>query len=265
MLPEKWCTVHLSLASNLLDHLQHGAFDEGGDHMLRRTQLWCIWPAPFGVALLALGFFPIARYFPVPAPGWSATQIATFYQDHTFGIRLGLLLGFIALATWAPLNAVLARQMLRVGGRHNPLALIQILCGSVTWVFLAAPLLVFEVAAFRPYRDPQITQALHDLGWFLFIMPFMPFVVQNIALGVCILQDGGDKPVFDRWVGYFNFWIAFFFLPGGMLTFFKHGPFGYDGLFAFWIPVGIFCVWYVVMAWALRRAVLNEPTGDPVS
>lgn len=233
--------------------------------MSRRTQLVCLWMAPVGIVVLAIGFFAIARYFPVPAPSESATQIAGFYQGHTLGIRLGLLLGFMALATWAPVNAVLTRQMLRIGGRHNTLAIVQVICGSVTWVFLALPLLVLEVAAFRPDRDPQITQALHDLGWILFIMPFMPFVVQNIAVGLCVIQDRRDNPVMPRWVGYFNFWIALLFLPGGLLAFFKHGPFAYNGLLAFWIPVGIFCLWYLVMPWALRAAVLAEPDEPSAS
>lgn len=230
--------------------------------MVRRTQLWCVWMAPVGVTVLALGFFPIARYFPVPAPNESAAQIAAFYQDHTVATRLGLLVCFVALMTWAPLNAVLARQMLRVGTRLNVMALVQILCAAVTWIFLALPLLVLSVAAFRPDRNPEITQALHDLGWFLFIMPFMPFVVQNLAIGIFVMQDTDPQPLFPRWVGYFNFWIAFLFLPGGLLTFFKTGLFAYNGLFAFWVPVAIFCIWCVVMPWVISRAVLAEPEPE---
>ena len=37
------------------------------------------------------------------------------------------------------------------------------------------------------------------------------------------------------------------FVPGGLLTFFKTGPFAWDGLFVWWIPFVIFFAWYVLM------------------
>jgi len=230
--------------------------------MNRRTQLVCVWLAPVGLLLLAAGFFAVARYFPVPSPGWTASRIADFYRDHTTRTRLGLLLCFIGVGVWGPFVAVLTRQMLRINPPRNPMALLQMIAGTAAWIFLLLPLLVLSAAAFRPDRPVAITQALHDLGWILFIMPFVPFVVQNVSIGVAILQDKAANPVFPRWVGYFNFWVAFLFLPGGLLTFFKGGPFAYNGLLAFWIPVFVFCAWLVVMPWVTAQAVLTEPEPD---
>ena len=65
---------------------------------------------------------------------------------------------------------------------------------------------------------------LRPTGGRLFIMPFMPFVIQNISIGVALIQDNSPQRVFPRRVAYFNFWIAALFLPGGLLTFFKTGP-----------------------------------------
>jgi hypothetical protein len=52
-------------------------------------------------------------------------------------------------------------------------------------------------------------------------MPFTPFVIQNISIGVAVIQDNSPQRVFPRRVAYFNFWIAALFLPGELLTFFK--------------------------------------------
>jgi hypothetical protein len=250
------CTLHHWESKSDLDPQRRGAHHLP---MTRKTQLVCVWLAPLGLVLLAAGFFPIARYFPVPTPSASAGKIAHFYQSHTTATRLGLLVGFIGLAGYGPFIAVLTRQMLRINPPRNPMALLQMISGTTAWLFLAGPLLVLSVAAFRPDRPAATTQALHDLGWFLFIMPFMPFVVQNICIGVAVMQDKATHPVFPRWVAYFNFWIAVLFLPGGLLTFFKTGPFAYNGVLAFWIPVAIFCVWMLVMPWATHRAIDSEP------
>jgi hypothetical protein len=47
-----------------------------------------------------------------------------------------------------------------------------------------------------------------------------------------------------------------------VLVFCKTGPLAWDGLFTFWIPVGVFLAWFFVMFWAVRRAVTTStPTG----
>jgi hypothetical protein len=42
------------------------------------------------------------------------------------------------------------------------------------------------------------------------------------------------------------------------MIFFKHGPFGFNGLIAFWMPTAVFFVWMLVMSWMLLRAVSAE-------
>ena len=47
-------------------------------------------------------------------------------------------------------------------------------------------------------------------------------------------------------------------LHGGMLTFFKTGPFAYDGLFVWWIPFTFFFGWFPVMFFVIRKAILQQ-------
>jgi len=105
-----------SLIRHSFDHSEPKQEEE----MNQKTQLYCVWLAPIGLALLAVGFFPIARYFPVPPPSDSATAIARFYQAHTTATRLGLLVAFVGLAAYGPFVAVLTRQMLRINRRATP-------------------------------------------------------------------------------------------------------------------------------------------------
>ena len=99
---------------------------------------------------------------------------------------------------------------------------------------------------------------LNDLGWIMLLMTFTTFVVQNFAIGLCILGDKRERPTLPRWVGYFNFWVGVLFIPGGLLTFFKTGPFAWDGLFVWWVPLIVFFIWYVAMFVLLRNAVKQQ-------
>ena len=46
-----------------------------------------------------------------------------------------------------------------------------------------------------------------------------------------------------RWVAFLNFFVAFSFLPDPLAYFFKTGPFAWDGLLAWWVPVAAFFGW----------------------
>jgi hypothetical protein len=82
---------------------------------------------------------------------------------------------------------------------------------------------------------------------------FMPFVIQNISIGVAVMQNNRPQRVFpalgsttstsgsQRCSG-----------PAGSLTFFKTGPLAHNGVLAFWTPVIILCIWMLVMPWAAR-------------
>lgn len=47
-------------------------------------------------------------------------------------------------------------------------------------------------------------------------------------------------------------------LPGGLVTFFKSGPFAWNGILAFWLPLTVFGIWYGVMFMLLRKAILGQ-------
>jgi hypothetical protein len=62
-------------------------------------------------------------------------------------------------------------------------------------------------------------------------------------------------------VAYLNIWVAVVFIPTGIITFFKTGPFTYGGLLGFYIPLAVFAVWLIAMPCALIRAIRAE-TGE---
>lgn len=230
--------------------------------MNTRSQLLCAWSGFVFTMIFMIGFWIVAGFVPPPSPNASAVDIAAIYQENTWQIRLGLFMMMGCSGLISPFVAALSIQMKRMEGSPSILTYTQLSSGSVGLVFFILPCLIWTAAAFRPERDADLILLLNDLGWIVFLMPFTTFVVQNFALGFAILGDKGKVPVFPRWVGYFTLWVAIVFVPGGLLTFFKNGPFAWNGVFAFWVPLVVFFGWYLVMFVFLRKGIIEQAIAD---
>ena len=229
-----------------------------GEIMNTRIQLLCAWCGVAFAILFTIGFWPLAHFMPPPSPTRGALEVAAMYQAHTNQIRLGLLVMMAASACILPFAAVITAQMKRMEDTPTVLSYLQLVSGGIGVVFFIVPCLLWSIAAFRPERDAELIHLMNDAGWLMFLMPFTTFIVQNFAIGLAILGDKSAQPVFPRWVAYLNFWVAVLFLPGGLLTFFKTGPFAWNGLFAFWVPFVVFFAWYVVMFMMLRKGIIAQ-------
>ncbi|MEM8562513.1 MAG: hypothetical protein AAGF57_09785 [Pseudomonadota bacterium] len=224
------------------------------NHAIQRI---CIWSGPlFAVIMLAclfaLGFIP-----PLPA-ALDATQVADHYDGNRILFRVGgtvMMQASVLVLLWTIAVSV---QLRRVEQGPPILSIIQLVfgvCANFLFTFVAA---AWSLAAFRPEREPTEIQLLTDLGWFLLVMPVALLTLQALAIGVAILSDRNARPLFARWVGYFNIWTAILFLPGALITFFKSGPFSWDGVLVFWLALTIFVAWICVMAFAVNRAIGTE-------
>jgi hypothetical protein len=221
-----------------------------------RIAAWC---GPALVVLFFLGLVAIAGYIPPPSPAASAEQIASWYRENTTAIRIGLLVVSIGVALQAPWGASIAVWTRRGESNYPVLAYTQLICLGFTLVDAFFMAMVWGVASFRPDEvAAESTRMWNDFGWFLYLWTWPPFSVWCLAIGLGIIWDKSGAPAFPRWFAYYNFWIAFLLVPAGLMIFFKHGPFGFNGLIAFWMPTAVFFVWMLVMSWMLLRAVSAE-------
>ena len=114
-------------------------------------------------------------------------------------------------------------------------------------------------AAFRPGEAPAgVTQVMNDLGWLGVLYTGAPFGAYQIALGLVILQDKSDQPVFPRWSAFANFFTSFFMFEAALILFFKTGPFSQNGAAVFYLPMVVFFVWILMFSWLSARAVDAE-------
>ena len=192
---------------------------------------------------------------PPDAANHSAAQIAQVYTEHSNIRMAGLLLGFVALGLLGPLVTVISVHLRRIEAAPHFGSTLQLVAGTVTWMFLSVPLLILFVAAYRAGRDPEITQALSDLGWILFLIPVAPFVIQNVIIAVVILSDTARRPIYPRWVAYANLFIGASFLPDLLLGYFRTGPLAYQGVFCFWIPTVTYGLWLNIMGITTWQAI----------
>lgn len=216
-----------------------------------------------GAAWLGLGmlvgfmvlFVLVAGLIPPMDPGASAQQIAAIYAEHGLRIRIGLALMTLFSVFFTPYLALLSRQVRRIEGYWGVLSLTQVMM-SVTFPFGFMLCSIFGMAAaYRPERNPDTTQALSDVFWFIFVGLVGPLIFQVAILAFATFLDKRERPSFPRWFGYFNIWYAILGVPGCAIYLFKSGPLAWNGVFAFWIPLTVFSIWWIVTTFMLVKAV----------
>jgi hypothetical protein len=225
------------------------------------SQRLCVWSGPLFCLLFAIGLWPLAQFLPPPTAHESLHQVVQLYAQHTDRLRAGLVLMMISAGFFAPWAAVISVQLKRIEGRWSPMTYTQLACGAVNVMVIIFPVMVMIVAAFRPGRDPQITQTFTDLAWIPFVMVFSAVLVQALAIGIAIIT-GGDQDVMPRWAAYFNFWIAVLLFPAVLIPFFKTGAFAWQGAAEFWLAAGVFFGWVVVMTVVVNGAVKRQAAAS---
>ena len=227
------------------------------------TQKVCVWCGVAMVVVWVFGFWIFAGFVPPPSPNKNAEQIADVFRGHTNLIRFGLLLSVFGSPLLMPFFSTLSVQMKRIEGQHAPLSYLQLTLGAMLVLEFLFPLMILQGAAFRPERSPEAIQTIDDIAWLLFLGLVTTGVLQFIVVGAAILQDQRPDPIFPRWAGYYNFWAGLIFAPGGLCVFFKSGPFAWDGLFVWWIPLGNFSIWIAIMTVLLLKAINRQAQEAP--
>lgn len=220
---------------------------------------WSVYPA---ILLFGAGLVVCAGFMPPHAPSADAAEIAAIYRANSSMILIGMILIMIGGVLFVPFFAAIGWQMARIEGARPILATAQMMIGTITAALIILPVMLFAVAAFRPERSPELILLMNDLGWLILLWAFAPAFLQELAIGFCILSDQNPEPLLPRWLGYFNIWIAILFLPGALIPLFKTGPFAWNGLLAFYVPITAFFVWVLLMAVLLARAIRRP---DPLT
>ncbi len=198
--------------------------------MRPNSRLIGVWSAAAFFVIWAVGYLGFAHWVPPLAPSLTAPQVARLFHESSVPIRVGMVLMSLGAVLYLPWTVTLSTLIKEIEGKSFFWAATQLAAGIVSMLTFMLPAFAWAAAAFRPERNPEITQALSDLGWLLFITPIAPFMVQYIILGIAILKDSRPRPAFPRWAAYLQFWVSLSFIPAVIAFFAKSGPFAWNGL-----------------------------------
>ena len=128
-------------------------------------------------------FMALAGYLPPSDPLDSAQAIATTYDDHAVAIKLGMVVSMAGSALLVPFGVALSGQLKRIDGAKALADTQMVSCALLSLEFIT-PIGVWMAAAYRSDDRPvDVTRAIHDLGWILFMTVIWSLWVQLVAVG----------------------------------------------------------------------------------
>jgi hypothetical protein len=210
----------------------------------------------FGVFVFVMKFFPPSN------PAAKAQEIVAMYARGEIRIKVGLVIVMAASALLVPWGVAISGQLKRIRGA-KALADTQMLSCAVLSLEFITPIGVWMAAAFRfDDRAADVTEAIHDIGWILFVTVIWSVWVQMLAIAAAVLIDRGPSLVLPRWVGYLSIWASMLILPAGLVLFFKSGPFAWNGIVGIYIPLAAFAIWVTALTIAVHRALTAQIAAD---
>jgi hypothetical protein len=228
--------------------------------MNARAQRLCAWSGVACIGLFFLGFWVIGGFIPPPSPRLTGEQLSELFTTDQTRIRIGMIVSIFASALLASWAASISTQMRRMEGPHSVLAWTNLAVGAIFVLEFIFSLIIWQSMTYRP-REPDTLLAMNDTAWFLFVCITSTPALQALVMGIAVLSD--RTHVFPRWVGYFDLWVVVLFMPGTIAVFFKDGPFAWNGLLTWYVPLGVFAVWMCTNTAMVLRAVKAQEVAGP--
>jgi hypothetical protein len=248
MCPEMQLTAPASTPTSI--QADEGLPEKGARHRLDQRLEWLGAWSGIAWVFFAGAAYGIARLVPVQSPSLSPEELTAFVSQHHYRILIGMALmligGFTFLLTW---SLTIAYQVRKYVNPSKLVFYIQLTVG-LNGAFIGMLCGVFGTEmAYRADRlAPSTVQMLYDLLWFLFLIPWPPFMLWQYVLGFAILSSTNDERFLPRWTGYFSIWAGALEVFSLLSPFWYSGPFSYHGLVTFWIPGVSFFAWLLVLA-----------------
>lgn len=223
-----------------------------------RLQLFGAWCGIMYLVLLGIGFWAFPDFIPPHDPAADSTEVAAIFQKDFINIRIGMIFSMIAAMIFMPFSISIAMELKEVEGGTGMLTMWQILGGLATSLLTFYPAMWWLLASYRPERMPELIQLVNDAAWLQFIGGLTIFLPVLITVAMAAFMDEREKPVFPRWLGYASIWACVLFLPGQLIFFFYGGPFAWNGILGFWLPVVALMAWFILMAYHIRKVTLER-------
>ena len=229
----------------------------------RAQAIAIVWGWVFMV-LFGITIYALLKMMPPPTAVLTEAEVSTFYLDNAFAIKLGAVISSWVSAFGVPFAVVCAIQLARLEKQDNPegvpaWSILAFAGGILMTMFLVFPPIVWGTAAFTANRAPELTTILHELGTLTFVTTDQFFIFQMIPMVIVSLRRKHDSlSAFPRWLGYFTLWAALAFEVGALAFLFKKGPFAWNGVLVFWVPLVVYGSWVTITSLMILRALKRQ-------
>lgn len=225
------------------------------------SEIFLMFCGILGMLTLAVGLFFIARLIPPPAPSATAAEIVAFYQASPGAMKTGLIFCLFGTGLILPVLVSISINMSRAEQGAPFLAITQLVTGTLALLFLMIPFLLWMTCAFRPERDPELIMLVNDIGWLIFTTGVTPFMLQLLSISICGLRDKREHKLLPRWICFMGLWMVVGTFPALLIPYFTDGPFAWDGVISFWLPIFLFSAWLSVI---INWLVMNKRVFNPL-
>jgi hypothetical protein len=234
------------------------------DFKLQRIGAWS------GIVMLVaffITFAVIGGLIPPLSPTASAQDIAHYLAEHKLRVRLGAVsLGLYAPCIALPFLAAVTLRIHRIEGKWGILSVTNIFAGAILIPSFLIPTMLLSAATFRPGQiSPEITQALDDAFWLMYVGTVPNLVVQAIVLAIAAFSDRTEPRTFPRWYGYLNIWYAILVAPGAAVEIFNEGPLSWNGAIGFWVPLPAYSTWMIATSVVILKGVKAEQAARQIA
>jgi hypothetical protein len=216
----------------------------------------CAWAGPVFLVGYVATWSILGYNLPPFEPSISSSDLFAHYVNNNLRIRIAFVGSVFFMPFYFVFSSVISRIMQKIEGADGPLSIVEQMGGATTTVVGMVAGICWLTAGFRiEEKTPELVRQLHDFGWLFFDTTYMVTALQMVAMGIVLLYDKRSKTLFPQWVAWITLAAAAMFLPLSLLPFFYSGPFAWSGMFCYWISLGSFFVWVLVLCFYIFKAI----------
>lgn len=227
-----------------------------------RWQSLCAWFGPAFLVTFVFFWGWVGHNLPPAGPGINAIQIAAYYAQNSVSIRIGFVASVVLMTFYMPWSAVVSARLSRIEKGVPVLSYLQLIGGALTVMVVSMSATFWIAAAFRPERNPEITQMLHDMGWLTIDQLYACTTFQMVAAAEVGLYDKSARPLFPKWACWYAIWAGFTFLPASLTAFMKSGAFAWNGVMSYYFPYFAWLSWFALFSYYLLCDIAGERGRD---
>ena len=209
--------------------------------------------------IYGLAFWGLLGMVPPPAPSLTPDQVASFYSEHAFKIKLGAVVTSITSGFMVPWAVVVGFQLARNEDGPPVMSVLSVFGGCLQCLFLVLPCIFWGVAAYTTSRPPEVTALANEIANILLITTGQFYIFSLVPIIYVGLKAKPDpNTAFPRWLCWLAIWVLIIGDTGTVAFMFRTGPFAWNGLFPFWIPFGLYFSWFSILYYCLFSALKKQ-------